>query len=214
MRPKPKRSGLRYAEGEGESLNTKTMRWYQRAPHRSTRRKSVNPCLTLVFAVLAGLGAAALGAPQQRSEVPRGVPRTDARFAVLGSESCRACHRSLYEAWEPSPHALSTAELTFDQAFDPKCAACHVPDASAFEDGVGCEACHGPGSAYAELDIMIDPLKSRAAGLQDAGETCAYCHNPGHSFHVERDLRAAARRIHPRPRGLLNRSRHPDKGSR
>jgi|TARA_B100002003_G_scaffold18976_1_gene15734 hypothetical protein len=126
------------------------------------------------------------------------VPRPDPRFAVLGSESCRACHRSLYEAWEQSPHALSTTKLTFEQSFDPECTGCHVPDADAFEDGVGCEACHGPGSAYSELDVMIDPFKSRAAGLQDASETCAHCHNPGHQFHVERDLRSAARLIHPR----------------
>ncbi len=170
------------------------MRSYQRAPRRSTRRKCVNPCLAAVFALLAGFGAIAAGAAQQL----RGVPRPDPRFAVLGSESCRACHRSLYEAWEQSPHALSTTKLTFEQSFDPECTGCHVPDADAFEDGVGCEACHGPGSAYSELDVMIDPFKSRAAGLQDASETCAHCHNPGHQFHVERDLRSAARLIHPR----------------
>ena len=76
--------------------------------------------------------------------------------------------------------------------------ACHVPDEDAFETGVGCEACHGPGSAYAALDIMIDDLKRRAAGLQDAASSCSYCHNPGHPFHVERDLAAAARTIHRR----------------
>ena len=104
--------------------------------------------------------------------------------------------------------------MTSEQAFAPECASCHQPDASAFEDGVGCEACHGPGSAYAELDVMIDPFKSRAAGLQEADESCAYCHNPSHAFHVERDLHAAARAIHPRPLDLLNRSQRPDNGSR
>jgi len=148
----------------------------------------------VVFALLALLPAVVPSAAQQ----PPGVPRDDPAFNVLGSDSCRTCHRTLFQAWQQSPHALSTANLTFAQTVDPECTACHVPDADAFEQGVGCEACHGPGSAYAELDIMIDPFKGRAAGLLEAGESCAYCHNPGHDFHVERDLRAEARRIHPR----------------
>jgi tartrate dehydratase alpha subunit/fumarate hydratase class I-like protein len=129
---------------------------------------------------------------------PRGVPREDGAFQVLGSTSCRACHRAIFRQWERSSHALSTAKLTFEQTFDADCEPCHAPDAEAFEDGVGCEACHGPGSEYSALDVMIDDLKRRAAGLQDAAANCVACHNPGHPFHVERDLESAARTIHPR----------------
>ncbi len=136
----------------------------------------------------------AIGASQH----PRGIVRDDGLFSVVGSAACRTCHRSLFRAWEASPHAGSAAELTLEQTFDPECAPCHVPDADAFEAGVGCEACHGPGSEYTALDVMIDDLKRRAAGLQPAVGNCALCHNPGHSFHVERDLAAAARTIHPR----------------
>jgi hypothetical protein len=126
------------------------------------------------------------------------VPGSDDGFVAIGSSSCRTCHRALYEDWERSAHGQSAAVLSFEQSFDPACAPCHVPDDGVFDNGVGCEACHGPGSAYAELNVMIDPLKRDAAGLRNAGEACAYCHNPGHPFHVERDLEAAARRIHPR----------------
>ena len=132
-------------------------------------------------------------AAQQR---PLGGPRDDPRFATLGSASCRPCHRELYDSWASSTHALAAEMLTFQQKFDTDCVLCHLPDTEALEAGIGCEACHGPGSAYAELDVMIDPLKSLAAGLKEPGATCIHCHNPEHAFHVERDLPSAARRIH------------------
>ena len=176
------------------------MRSYQRPTGRSTRRTGANPCLVAVSAIAAVLLSFVLAAPQQH----QGVPRDDTRFVALGSPSCRACHRGLYESWTTSRHALAGETLSIREKFDPDCVPCHVPDTVAFEDGVGCEACHGPGSAYADLDVMIDPLKSRAAGLQEAGSTCVFCNNPGHDFHVELDLPSAARRIHtsggePRP---------------
>jgi hypothetical protein len=46
---------------------------------------------------------------------------------------------------------------------------------------------------------MIDPIKSAAAGLRKGADSCVFCHNPGHPFHVERDLAREARRIHPAP---------------
>ncbi len=175
------------------------MRSYQRAWRRSTHRFAGKPFLAAVCAVLTVVcvGAAAtaerdIGGAQHR----RGVTRNGTDFQVLGSPSCRTCHRSIFQQWQRSPHALSADKLSFEQTFDPTCEPCHVPDASAFEDGVGCEACHGPGSEYAALDVMIDELKRRSAGLQDAASNCVACHNPGHDFHVERDLAAAARTIH------------------
>jgi hypothetical protein len=126
-----------------------------------------------------------------------GPPLAAGRFQPLGSSACRTCHWRLHEAWQASSHARSSTTLEAAQRFDPQCQPCHLPLADAFEDGIGCEACHGPGSAYAGLDVMIDPLKSTAAGLWEAGAVCASCHNPGHPFHVERDLQAEAERIHP-----------------
>jgi hypothetical protein len=137
-------------------------------------------------------------AVEQAAQLPRGVPPSDNGFRNIGAAACRACHRELHAAWESSPHGRAAAVLSFEQTLDPQCAPCHLPDEGVLDDGVGCEACHGPGSAYAELDIMIDPLKRTAAGLRDASEACGLCHNPGHPFHVERDLQAAAATIHAR----------------
>lgn len=170
------------------------MRCYQR-PHRgSTNRRRAKSLLAAVCTGIVAFSAFA----QVAAQLPRGVRRDDGRFQVVGSPGCRTCHRALYLEWQSSPHARSAENLTLEQVVDPDCEPCHVPDATAFEDGVGCEACHGPGSEYSALDVMIDDLKRRAAGLEDAGENCAYCHNPGHPFHVERDLEAAARSIHSR----------------
>ncbi len=127
---------------------------------------------------------------------PRGLPPRDERFAVIGSAECRSCHRGMYQQWLTRPHAAATDRLTDDERFDASCQPCHEPAFDDFQRGVGCESCHGPGSAYADLDVMIDPLKSAAAGLWKPADTCVYCHNPGHPFHVERDLKAEAKRIH------------------
>ena len=173
----------------------------------------VNPCAAAVFGLSAGILAVSSGgvlavpagararAPGQATDAtqhPRGVPQSDEGFRNIGAAACRTCHRELYGAWESSPHGRAAAVLSFEQTLDPLCAPCHLPDEGVLDDGVGCEACHGPGSAYAELDVMIDPLKRTAAGLREPSVSCAFCHNPGHPFHVERDLAAAAATIHRR----------------
>ena len=46
------------------------------------------------------------------------------------------------------------------------------------EEGVGCEACHGPGSLYKSRKIMKDKEASMKVGLIIPDEkTCIKCHN-------------------------------------
>jgi len=136
---------------------------------------------------------------------PLGPQPAQGRFFSLGSASCRACHRAIYAAWSLSPHARADTALGEEQQLDPACQRCHAPlpdmDHTVLntEDAVACETCHGPGSAYSDLAVMIDPLKRREAGLLDAGQSCRGCHNSGHSDHVERNLGAESRRVHPAP---------------
>ncbi|MCB9780136.1 MAG: tetratricopeptide repeat protein [Alphaproteobacteria bacterium] len=67
-----------------------------------------------------------------------------------------------------------------EQSWTHQCAACHVTglaraydvdadrwDLSWAEDGVGCEACHGPGSAHVATQAALAPVTAR---------TCAPCH--------------------------------------
>ncbi len=151
--------------------------------------------LAFGYAVPAGSGAGAT-LQEPDPEHPRGLPPRDERFAVIGSAECRSCHRGVYQQWMGRTHAAATDPLTANERFDASCQVCHEPAFDDFQRGVGCESCHGPGSAYADLDVMVDPLKRAAAGLWKPEDTCAYCHNPGHPFHVERDLEAEAKLIH------------------
>jgi len=74
-----------------------------------------------------------------------------------------------------------------DPSREPRCLMCHVTaaqnpaavlaDQRIVHQGVGCEACHGPGSAYATRPIMADRRAFRAHGGRIANElTCRQCH--------------------------------------
>ncbi len=131
-------------------------------------------------------------------------------FKYLGSGSCKACHMTkksgaAYKIWQTSKHVQAYEALASEEAkaiakersiADPQkseeCLSCHV---TAFgveatrlgpkykmEDGVGCEACHGPGSEYKSKKVMegitagtIDPA---SVGLiKSKEEDCQGCHN-------------------------------------
>ncbi len=133
----------------------------------------------------------------------------DAQY--VGAAKCKMCHMSKargdqWGVWQKSKHAGAYNVLATDAAKEvakkagiegnpqesAKCLKCHVTayDAPAsakaatltLEEGVGCEACHGPGSLYKSMKVM----KDLTAGTQDAkavsyqkGEeaTCKKCHN-------------------------------------
>ena len=101
------------------------------------------------------------------------------------------------------PHNADVA----DPRTDERCLLCHIagaqnPDslyADTFrrEEGVSCEACHGPGSEYADPEVMADRARFLAAGgiLPDE-RTCRSCHRAGDSF----DFKAMWSKIaHPNP---------------
>ena len=95
---------------------------------------------------------------------------------------------------------------------DRECKRCHAPffdpdhPVLSMETAVACEACHGPGSVYSSLAVMIDPLKRLEAGLRDGQQSCQGCHAPEHADHIEIDLIEESRRVHPAP--ALRRAPH------
>jgi hypothetical protein len=106
-------------------------------------------------------------------------------FTYIGAKKCKMCHKGakkgeVWEKWEQSPHAKALETLKAKgEDKNAKCLGCHVTDVKAAADeGVGCEACHGPGSAYKKMSVMKDRQKSIENGMVVPNEeTCKRCHN-------------------------------------
>ena len=130
----------------------------------------------------------------------------------VGVKLCGMCHKAEKQGnqlsiWQKSKHAEAFKTLLGSQADSivkargmkkpaseaPECLKCHVigNDLAAglfektfdFKEGVQCEFCHGPGSAYKTIAVMKDKAKAVAAGLKlykDPAEVekfCRTCHN-------------------------------------
>lgn len=99
---------------------------------------------------------------------------------TVGAASCRSCHKAVHKGWSRHPHAQAMVSLGADAA-RPECATCHATrrsyggmqgpasslDELRTDEGVGCEACHGPGEAHAAA-----PSKENIVRL---GESCPVC---------------------------------------
>jgi hypothetical protein len=82
----------------------------------------------------------------------------------VGSDKCKSCHEAAYDVWKNSKHAhayqtLVNALHPSRRQFDGECVVCHVTGfayKTGYKDAgntphlkdVGCESCHGPGSAH------------------------------------------------------------------
>jgi hypothetical protein len=155
-------------------------------------------------------------------------------YAYIGLKKCSMCHKkdatgNQLAKWEESPHAKAFAVLSTEAGMakaaklgveDPttsdKCLSCHSTghgvsaelggDVLKAENGVSCEACHGPGGGYYKMGTMkqitAGELDGATVGLvvPDA-ETCAGCHKKDNPEHTgEFDFEAAVKEIaHPIP---------------
>jgi YVTN family beta-propeller protein len=124
----------------------------------------------------------------------------------LGAAACGTCHDGAqmghqFSKWRLSAHAKAYAALSLPESKEivrlsgiteephkaKMCLGCHATAAEAedwektegfhLEDGLQCEACHGPGSEYAPLDIMMDRMKAMMNGLKmPKKDDCMICH--------------------------------------
>jgi hypothetical protein len=162
-------------------------------------------------------------------EAPISTSPEAADFNYIGVDGCKMCHRSPAKGnqlgkWEESAHSKTFAALASDKAkeiaqakgiADPQqaeaCLKCHVTATTApadqkektykVEDGVGCESCHGAGSAYKAIAIMRDQAKSIENGLIVPDEkVCLSCHNEESPTFAGFDFAEASKKIaHPNP---------------
>src|SRR3989338_2920723 len=156
-----------------------------------------------VWIAALGLGVLAAGAV---SAEPR----------YVGAKDCGGCHKAEMQDWQRSVHCKAIETLAAgkksgpkhkagldpdkDYSSDEKCLKCHTTgfkqkggfvDRNSTPDlaGVGCEACHGPGSDYRAIhkSKMLDfkRTETRAAGATYASKgdkVCENCHNTDSPF--------------------------------
>ncbi|ODS34420.1 MAG: putative cytochrome c-554 [Candidatus Scalindua rubra] len=110
-------------------------------------------------------------------------PPSDLTF--IGNDDCAICHNKIFKHWENTRHALAYETLLkVEHEYDPECLSCHTTGLyyfTGFETiestprlrGVGCESCHGPGSAHKET-------QSKDYGKVNTND-CIICHENEHS---------------------------------
>jgi hypothetical protein len=138
----------------------------------------------------------------------------------VGSDACIECHDGDYAIWEKTGHGHALDSLVHPgersevpRHFDPECISCHVVgwnpqkhfpyisgylgvDETPLLHNVGCEACHGPGSAHVAAENgdgnpaqeLIDQYRVEVRlRLEDAEKKCQECHDYDNSpdFHAE-----------------------------
>ena len=159
-------------------------------------------------------------------EIPSGQAAPgSAGHKFVGVHACGTCHRSAemgfqWSRWRLSAHSGAYGILASEKALEiareagisgdpqqsPACLRCHTTGGgdlssalSSFtlDEGVGCEACHGPGSDYQPEAVMRDRTASTAAGLRMGDrKLCATCHEDAHGMPFDYE-RAWKKIAHP-----------------
>jgi len=155
---------------------------------------------------LLALALVLVGAPTLRADDYYKKPAKDPLY--IGTQACGECHSGpdtghQLEKWQLTAHAKAYTSLAKPESQeivrlsgltgDPyqlrMCLGCHATASEAedweklpefrIEDGLQCEACHGPGSEYATDSLMRDPKLARGAGLMmPTKDDCRICHRP------------------------------------
>ena len=165
----------------------------------------------------------------QPPSLPGAVDTAQHPSKYTGVMECAGCHKGpgrgyQFSKWRVGPHAKAFAVLSTSAAYaiakemdvsgNPQearsCLECHSTahhrpaggflDSFAISEGVGCEACHGAGSEYADQAVMTDKRAAGRAGLQAVTvDTCLRCHQNAHgkSFDYEAALATIAHPSEP-----------------
>jgi len=110
-----------------------------------------------------------------------GIVVLSADHQYVGDAKCKMCHSKQFKSWETTKHAKAYEALKEADLKKDECVGCHTTGYKKSTDllkGVQCEACHGAGSDYKNMNIMKDKAKAVEAGLiMPTEETCKTCHN-------------------------------------
>jgi hypothetical protein len=146
-----------------------------------------------------------------------------AQNKYIGADKCKICHNKpatgdQFGKWLKDPHSQSIKTLSnlkaleyakkngiADPAKDAKCLKCHSTydrvDAKLRStvlqtEGVSCETCHGPGSAYKSPAVMKNLDQSKSMGLIVPDKAlCLQCHNKDNPFFKDFNFEAYSAKI-------------------
>jgi len=149
-------------------------------------------------------------------------------YKYIGAAKCKMCHNKpnkgeQFNKWSKLKHANAMKSLVSQKAIDyakangiadaskeAKCLKCHSTASTVPAklnagikptEGVSCESCHGPGSAYKAVSVMKNQKLAIQKGLIVPDEAlCKKCHNDENPFFQGFDYAAALKTIaHPDP---------------
>ena len=135
---------------------------------------------TLIFVMAACFLFVMIGTVMAQEEAKK---EEAAKYEYIGADKCKMCHKKdgVYPSWLETKHAKAWESLKPEDQKKEECVVCHSTGMDAkgvLLEGVQCEVCHGPGSAYKKKSIMEDREKAIANGLLIPDEkTCLKCHN-------------------------------------
>lgn len=167
-------------------------------------KQQLNDLIEYVKTLQPGVPAAPPAPTYEAIEFPDGA-ETSGVNRYVGNQACRECHAEAYRIWLGSKHSRTFVVLQRDVAMEmmaearaagnpdapPVCYDCHATTSRVpaeqraigfrIEEGVKCEACHGPG----ETHVVAERSGSRTAASRmsrPTEETCMGCHKhkPSH----------------------------------
>jgi len=123
-------------------------------------------------------------------------------YKYVGNSKCKMCHNTpkmgaIYDSWAKTKHASAYATLANEESkkiakekgikdaqADAKCLKCHVTgygqpagEKYTVEEGVNCEACHGPAEVYIKNHTKDKKLAMESGLVKPDEKLCVACHN-------------------------------------
>jgi predicted CXXCH cytochrome family protein len=184
--------------------------------------------ICLILGIFFGLVKPATAAPSTAPQAQ--VP------GYAGSESCKQCHDDIHSEWVSTRHAQAFSAPIFQRDWgqagnDITCLECHTtgydPASGAYsEEGVTCEACHGPfQTGHPETPMPITPDAElcstchktttdewRASVHAQNNIQCQACHNPHSQTPLADSVTALCANCHQDRGSSFTHGTHADSG--
>jgi predicted CXXCH cytochrome family protein len=182
---------------------------------------------TLIGGLIGVSGVVRAAAPEK--------PDTQAQ-GYAGSQACAMCHKEVHQNWVDTRHASAFSSPIFQRDWSKlgsqtSCLACHTtgfdPASGSYaEEGVACEACHGPFQpTHPQTQMPITPDAElcstchktttdewRASPHYKAGVQCQSCHNPHSQTPMADSITALCTNCHKETGNSFTHSTHSSAG--